>query len=119
MSIVEEVPPRRGLGAEDGSTYSTAGRESELPAELSDTPCVDWTDDERGASSCDGEDESTVTATGLIVSSASSCEAGGIGRTEEPGDCGPSGRSSVTAPRSELADGFVGVTIAESARVVS
>ena len=119
MSIVEEVPPRRGLGAEDGSTYSTAGRESELPAELSDTPCVDWTDDECGASSCEGEDESTVTATGLIVSSASSCEAGGIWTTEDSDDRGLSGRSSVTATRSELADGFVGVTIAESARVVS
>ena len=99
--------------------YSTTGRPSELPAELSGTPSDGGLDDGRGASGCGGEDESAGMATGLIVSTASSCEAGGIGKTDDPDDCGPLGSSSVTAPWSELVDGLVGVTMADTALVVS
>jgi hypothetical protein len=116
--IAGEIAARDGLGAEDGSTYSTTGRPSELPAELSGTPFDGGMDDVRGASGDGGEDESAGMATGLIVSSASSCEAGGIGKTEDPDDCGPLGSSSVTAPWSELVDGLVGVTMAGAVRVV-
>ena len=71
------------------------------------------TDDGRGASGGGGEDKTAGMATGWIVSCASPCEADQIGMTEDPDDCGSLGRLSVTAPRLELVDGLVGVTIAE------
>lgn len=112
--IAGEVPANDRLGAEDGSIYSTAGRPAELLAELSDAPSDGGTDDGRVASGGGGEDKTAGMATGWIVSSASPCEADEIGMTEDPDDCGSLGRLSVTAPRLELVDGLVGVTIAES-----